>query len=75
MRRAPVQGNHNIPRGQPGHRPGTITWEEHEQAWQDYAKRYGSGQSAERLAERAGFCYLELTDHLGHAPTTWEPVP
>ena len=45
-----------------------------EQAWRDYAQRYGNDQSAERIAERGGFCYLELTDHLGHAPTTWEPV-
>lgn len=73
-RRAPVQRNSRIPKDQPGHKPGTVAWWEHEKAWEDYASRYGRGQSAERIAERAGFCYLELTDHLGHAPTTWKEV-
>jgi len=72
-RRAPVQGNRRIKRGEPGHEPGTVTWEDHERAWHNYAKRYGRDQSAERISERGGFGYLELTDHLGHAPTTWEP--
>lgn len=35
--------------------------------------RYGAGQSAERLAERGGFGYWELTDLLGHEPKTWQP--
>lgn len=73
-RRAPVQGNYRIAKGQSGHGPGTIAWWEHEQAWESYASRYGRSQSAERLAERAGFCYLELVDFLGHAPTTWKSV-
>lgn len=73
-RRAPVQGNTRVKRGSPGSGPGTITWEEHEQAWRGYDKKFHSGQSAERIAERCGFCYLELVDFLGHAPTTWEPV-
>ena len=66
-RRAPVQGD----RG--GRGPGTIAWSEHLLAWSAYAGKYGRGQSAERMAERAGFSYLELVDFLGHEPTTWEP--
>lgn len=53
-------------------RPGTIAWAEHEEAWRDYNRRY-HGQSAERIAERGGFGYGELVDHLGHPPRTWEP--
>lgn len=73
-RRAPVQGNRRIKQGDPGNAPGTIAWDEHEQAWRVYNKRFGGGQSAERIAERQGFCYLELTDFLGHAPATWAPT-
>lgn len=62
------------PADDPRHRPGSIAWEEHIEAWTDYAKRY-SGQTAERVAERGGFSYDELLDHLGHAPRTWEPRP
>ena len=71
-RRAPVQANRRIPKGEPGHVAGTVSWVEHELAWQDYNRRH-PGQSAERTAERGGFCYLELTDHLGCAPKTWMP--
>lgn len=68
-KRAPVQANRRM------NRPaGSVTWAEHVAAWEEYAKRYGRSQSAERLAERAGFCYGELTEFLGHEPTTWEPV-
>lgn len=74
-RRAPVQ--RDCIRGRcycsRKHEPGWISWEEHERAWLDYARRYGRGQSAERIAERGGFGYWELTQHLGHAPKTWEP--
>lgn len=59
-RRAPVNGS---PRG-------TIAWSEHEKAWEAYHRRH-SGQSAERIAERGGFSYGELVDHLGHEPSTW----
>lgn len=55
-------------------RPGTVAWWEHERAYADYARRFpGSAQtqSAARLAERGGFSYGELIDHLGHEPTTW----
>jgi len=66
-RRAPVQATHEI-RG-----PGTISWEEHLLAWSGYASRYGTSQSAERLAERGGFSYAELLLYLRREPTTWEP--
>ena len=74
-RRAPVQGDDGWHLGRkPGlHQPGTISWEEHLLAYEDYAERYGRDQSAERLAERGGFGYDELVDHLGRAPATWRP--
>ncbi len=53
--------------------PGTITWEEHLEAYKEYSARYGNCQSAERLVERGGFGYAELVDLLGHEPTTWLP--
>ena len=69
-RRAPVQGEHNKrDRG-----PGTIAWDEHVLAWSAYAVRYGRDQSAERIAERGGFGYAELTSLLGHEPKTWAPA-
>jgi len=66
--RAPVQADrhHNKP-------AGTIAWWEHLEAWAVYAKRFGKGQSAERIAERCGFGYGELLEFLGHEPRTWEP--
>jgi hypothetical protein len=67
-RRAPVQADRRI--GKPA---GTIAWSEHLEAYADYAKRYGTSQSAERLAERGGFGWDELVDHLGREPRTWEP--
>lgn len=51
---------------------GTISWAEHVEAWRAYAKKYRNDQSAERLAERGGFGYLELTELLGHEPKTWK---
>jgi len=74
-RRAPVQGDQDIPQGHPGREPGTITWAEHLEAWQDYARRYGSGQDAERVAVRGGFGYRELCHFLRRMPNTWEPAP
>lgn len=65
-RRAPVQKSRKL--NKPA---GTIAWEEHEEAWAAYAARYGSRQSAERIAERAGFSYGELVMFLGHEPRTW----
>ena len=67
-RRAPVQGTPKK-RG-----PGTIAWDEHVLAWSAYAVRYGRDQSAERIAERGGFGYAELTSLLGHEPKTWAPA-
>ncbi len=73
-RRAPVLGDSwRPPRCGNRRRPGTIAWAEHLDAWADYARRYGNDQSAERLAERGGFSFEELVDHLGHEPKTWEP--
>ena len=84
-RRAPVQKSAYVyqknqdythaPRmqvGAPGAVEGSITWEEHEKAWEDYGRRY-PGQSAQRMAERGGFSYNELVDHLGRPPETWVP--
>lgn len=79
-RRAPVQGDDGAgyPPGSPYHRPGakgpgTVAWTEHLEAYSSYAARFGHSQSAERLAERGGFGYQEMTDFLGHEPTTWRP--
>ena len=54
-------------------RAGTIAWWEHQKAWEGYSKRFGTDQSAERIAERHGFSYGELVKYLGHPPTTWVP--
>lgn len=79
-RRAPVQafghpwlGARHPARDPDAHPEGTVSWDEHVEAWQEYDKRWRSGQSAERIAERGGFCWGELRDFLGHAPKTWEP--
>jgi hypothetical protein len=69
-RRAPVQANRRL--GKPA---GTVAWWEHAKAWEAYAARYGHKQSAERIAERQGFCYGELLELLGHEPETWQPTP
>lgn len=77
-RRAPVQRDCWSPPGRckhapnaPEHQGGTVAWEEHAEAWEGYARRYGKDQSAERLAQRGGFGYAEITGHLGHQPKTW----
>jgi hypothetical protein len=49
---------------------GTVAWWEHLEAWNKYQRKH-KGQSAERIAERAGFGYQELTTLLGHEPTTY----
>ena len=72
-RRAPVQKELGE-RGKVVKPAGTITWEEHCEAWADYAARYGRDQSAERMAQRGGFSYGELVDHLKREPRTWVPV-
>jgi hypothetical protein len=71
-RRAPVQGTWERDRAK-RRGPGTISWAEHLEAYATYSGRYGTSQSPERLAERQGFSYAELTDLLGHEPTTWTP--
>ncbi len=68
-RRAPVQATRTLNRG-----PGTISWAEHESAWSAYAARYGTQQSAERMAQRGGFDFAELLTYLGREPTTWAPA-
>ncbi len=74
-RRARVQGDHRLGKGKPGREPGTIAWWEHEMAWADYARRYGSSQSAEPIHERGGFGYRDLEDHLKREPFTWRKEP
>ena len=70
-KRAPCQEHRN--RGKLVKPAGTIAWDEHLQAWHAYAKKYGSYQSAERIAERGGFGWTELVALLGREPTTWQP--
>jgi len=53
--------------------PGTVSWAEHVAAWTAYAKRYGNGQSAQRIHDRGGFSFSEIAELLGHEPETWEP--
>lgn len=67
-RRAPVQRNlkHNKP-------AGTIEWSEHLEVYAKYAAKHGTSQSADRIAERSGFCYGELVFFLGYEPKTWKP--
>lgn len=67
-KRAPVQADRNVGVG-----PGSIAWSEHLEAWNRYAARYGTSQSAERVAERGGFGYEELLIFLRRTPMTWEP--
>lgn len=71
-RRAPVQGEGPY-EDRPKRGPGSVSWDEHLLAWSNYAAEYGSGQSAERMAERGGFGYWEITMFLGHEPKTWTP--
>lgn len=71
-RRAPVQGEGW--RGDPdNHRPpGTVSWAEHQQAWDEY-HRHHREQSAVRIAARGGFGWSEMKTLLGHDPETWRP--
>lgn len=50
---------------------GTVSLTEAAEAYSVYAKRYGTSQSFERLHERGGFGYWELSELLGHEPKTW----
>ena len=40
--------------------PRAISWEDAERAYGSYSRRYGTGQSLERLSERGGFGALAL---------------
>lgn len=75
-KRAPVQGDHWLPKGRLGQLPGTISWEEHLEIYEAYRKKYPSvDQSAERIAERCGFGWGEIVSLMGHPPRTfvqWE---
>ena len=73
--RAPVQADRHRSKliKLPGTVAGTVAWDEHLQAWRAYAAKYGSDQSAERIAERGGFGYAELGALLGREPKTWLP--
>lgn len=65
---APVQRSRDV-----GKEAGTISWAEHEEAWDGYNKAYrGTGQDAETIARRGGFSYTELQRFLGHDPKTWK---
>lgn len=71
-KRARVQGDFRHPRG---HRPGgTVAWSEHVEAWNGYHARYPSiNQDAQRIHDRGGFGYWEMTNLMGHEPVTWRP--
>lgn len=71
--RAPVQGDYWRPKGEPGQAAGTISWDEHLEIYEAYARRYGREQTAERIAERGGFGWSEIHHLMGRAPATWEP--
>lgn len=70
----PQERRKRIADGELGLTDGTISWDEHERAWAEYAKRYGREQSAERINQRGGFCYAELCELLGCPPATWIPL-
>ncbi len=89
-RRAPVQGSgpYQLPPLHPARRafesgglivcrePGTISWAEHELAWEGYRRKFpssASAQDAERIAQRNGFSFNELIMFLGKEPNTWTP--
>lgn len=54
--------------------PGTISWADHLRVYDAYARRFGTSQSAERLAERGGFGVGEIV-WLGvpDALKSWRP--
>ena len=75
--RAPVQGEvcllPSFPR-RSSLPAGTVAWSEHMKAWATYNDWFHSGQSAERMAERGGFGFIELCAFLGRPPETWKPA-
>lgn len=58
IKNVPVQMPHNgrVPHGI----RFRIPWRIHKKAWEEYAKHFGTIQSAERLAARGGFGLEEL---------------
>jgi len=70
-RTAPIQGDRTAQgKKDPD---GTITWKEHLLVHEKYAKKYGTSQSAERIAERGGFGFREATELLGEPLKTFRP--
>lgn len=69
-RRATVQADPHAGTGM-----GSISWLEFLEAWSKYAARYGTSQSPERINERSGFSFGEVTEYLGREPSTWRPGP
>lgn len=66
-RRVNVQAKRDAP-------PGTMTWSEHCEVWEAYAKTLPGGcQSAERIADRGGFGKAEAEKLIGRPLRTWEP--
>lgn len=53
--------------------PGTMTWSEHCEVWEAYAKRGHRSQDAERIADRGGFGKAEAEKLIGRPLRTWEP--
>lgn len=76
-RRAPVQASTG-PRPRPA---GTISWAEHETAWNEYARRYSAAnpgfntldsvEGPVAAAKGGGFAYDDLVSLLGFEPKTW----
>lgn len=75
-RRFPIQSEHYDPKcrwGSPHSCPNneefrvpfprTIPWADAEKAYKTYSRRYGTSQSLERLAERAGFGGYEFVQY------------
>ena len=58
----PIQGEHGVTdKGENYQRPaGQVPWGIAEAAYKAYSRKYGVGQSLQRLAERGGFGWSEL---------------
>ncbi len=69
-----MQGERERAKGQPGREAGTISWAEHAECFEAYAKRYGREQSCERTAQRGGFSWGEFVLFLGREPSSWQPL-
>ena len=79
--RVPVQGDGMYwlsesdlrKRGLRAHEPGSVARSEFTLAHLMYMIGGGT-QSANRILERGGFSFFELTNLLGHEPETFEPI-